>query len=254
MKPVIKIMDEAFTADQFVKFLKFSNEFNELAERFVRNRIIVRTAMEKGIKASDGEIQQAADDFRRCLGLHRVSDTQKWLDANGLNLDEFENFIREFVLAKKMMATVVTDETVENYFRCHSPRFDTVHIRHIVVRGESRAKELMSLLCEEPAGFPRYAEKYSIDEDTREAGGYVGEIRREMMPDEMQAKVFHAAEGDLLGPFRINGSEAWEIIRVAKKKTASLEDSRVRERVAEILHREWVDARLKDLPVNCNLN
>jgi len=247
-------MDESYTADQFVKFLKFSNEFNEMAERFVRNRIIVRTAMEKGLKASDDEIQQAADDFRRCMGLHRVSDTQKWLDTNGLTLDEFENFIREFVLARKMMSEVVTEESIEKYFRRHSPRFDTVNIRHIIIRGESRARELMTLLSEKPDSFPRYAAKYAMDEEARETGGYVGEIRRDMMTDEMQAKVFHAAEGDVLGPFRINGSETYEIIRISRKKTASLDDNTVREKVAETLHREWVESRLKELPVNCALN
>lgn len=247
MTALIRIQEEIFTNEQFVNYLKFSNEFQALMEGFIEKRIILREAKEKGISLTETEIQQASDDFRRCMGLHRVSDTQKWLDENGLTLNEFEVFIKEFLLSGKMMTTIINKENMENYFRQHAPRFDTVDICRIVIRGENKARELMLLLCEEPEKFAAFAKKYSLDEETRDIGGYVRGLCRDMMNEDMEARLFHAEEGEIMGPFHISNSDIYEIIRIAARKPATMEDAAVREKVAESLRKEWVEKHRENL-------
>ena len=55
------------------------------------------------------EIQERADQFRRVRGLHRASDTNKYLDAMRVSLDEFEAFITDGLYQEKMMEQVCSD-------------------------------------------------------------------------------------------------------------------------------------------------
>ncbi|OQX26084.1 MAG: hypothetical protein BWK80_12210, partial [Desulfobacteraceae bacterium IS3] len=103
MNTVAKINDEIITTDQFIKFLKFSNEFNDLMERLIRNKITVHAAKKMGMSVSVEEIQDAADDFRRCMGMHRAKDTQNWMDNIGISSEEFESFMSEHVYRKKIL-------------------------------------------------------------------------------------------------------------------------------------------------------
>lgn len=44
MSTLLKIDEEAISADQFIKFLKFSNEFSELMKKLIRNKVTVHAA------------------------------------------------------------------------------------------------------------------------------------------------------------------------------------------------------------------
>lgn len=242
---IAKINDEIITTDQFIKFLKFSNEFPDLMERLIRNKITVHAAKKMGVAVSVEEVQAAADDFRRCLGMHRAKDTQQWMDKIGITTEEFESFISEHVYRKKILETILSRENIETYFKLNAPKFDTADIFHIVVEGGEKAKELMSLLEEEPERFDEFVKEYSSDDETRHTGGLITGIRRGILPPEMDAKVFHGTAGEIAGPFRVNGSEVYEIIRVSEIKTAASQES-VKEKISETMYDEWLEKQMKE--------
>jgi peptidylprolyl isomerase len=244
MNTIAKINDEIITTDQFIKFLKFSNEFPDLMERLIRNKVTVHAAKKMGMSVSVEEVQDAADDFRRCIGLHRAKDTQQWMDKIGISDEEFESFITEHVYRKKILETFLNHETIETYFRLNAPKFDTADICHIVVDGGEKAKELMALLEEEPERFDEFVKEYSSDDETRDIGGRITGIRRGILPPEIDAKVFNASAGEIAGPFRVNGSEVYEIIRIAEVNTASQES--VKEKIAETMYDEWIEKQMKE--------
>jgi len=245
MTTVIKIDDEAISAEQFVKLLKFSDEFSELAEKIVRNKLTVHAAKKRGIKVSADEVQQETDDFRRYLGLHRAKNTQEWMDRVGISLDELENLMTERVYKKKMVKTISTDEAVEEYFKLNSPKFDTVELKHIIVNNEGEAKELMAMLEDEPENFDKFAGEHSLDNETKDSGGRIGSVQRGSLPNEIDAKVFNAAEKDIIGPFRMEGDELYEIIQVIKKRSAKLDDS-LKMKVSDAIYNEWLGARMQE--------
>jgi len=244
MNTVAKINDEIITTDQFIKFLKFSNEFNDLMERLIRNKITVHAAKKMGMSVSVEEIQDAADDFRRCMGMHRAKDTQNWMDNIGISSEEFESFMSEHVYRKKILDTILNHENTEKYFRLNAPKFDTADICHIVVEGEEKAKELMALLEEEPENFDEFVKEYSSDDETRFTGGRITGISRGILPPEMDAKVFNSTPGEIAGHFRVNGSEVYEIIRITEVKTASQES--VKEKISETMYDEWLEKQMKE--------
>ncbi|MEO5696688.1 MAG: peptidylprolyl isomerase [Burkholderiaceae bacterium] len=244
MTTLVKIDDDTIGVAEFLQTLKLSGQFEGLLEQIVRDRLTVNAAKKQGIRVSDDEIQERADQFRRARGLHRASDTNKYLDAMRVSLDEFETYLGDGLYQEKMLARVCSDEAVHAYFKLNSPRFDSIAVSHIVVDGEGKGRELMCLLADDPDSFDEMAHEHSIA-DTRERGGLIGKVLRGSLRTDIEAKVFHAAVGELLGPFASPDRTAFEIFRVNAKLPARLDDDTATE-VRRLLREQWLRTHAQD--------
>jgi len=244
MAAIVRIDDEVIDTDEFLKTLKLSGQFEGLIEQLVRDRVTVHAAKKHGVKVSDDEIQERADQFRRIKGLHRAADTNRYLDALGVTLDDFERFIVDALRQEKMMLQVCSERAVNDYFQLHSPRFDSIEISHIVLDAEGKAKEMMSVLADDPDSFEEMAREHS-SADTRERGGLIGKVLRGSLRPDIEAKVFNAAEGELLGPFPSADKSSFEIFRVDARHPATLDDDTAVE-VRRLLREEWLMARAQE--------
>ena len=244
MTTIVRIDDEVIGTEDFVRILKLTGRFESLMEEIVRDRLTVHAAKKAGIPVSPEEIQERADQFRRVLGLHRAADMNNYLDAQHVSLDEFEDFIVDGLYHEKMMQRVGSDKAVEEYFKLNSPRFDSIEVSHIVLETEGQAKEMMSLLSDEPESFAELAREHSIA-DTREQGGLIGKVLRGSLKTEVEAKVFNASAGDLLGPFPAGDRSFYEIFLVNAKNPARLDEDTAAE-VRRLLREEWLAARAQD--------
>jgi parvulin-like peptidyl-prolyl isomerase len=244
MTSVVKIDGAAIELAEFVRTLKLTGQFEALIEQFVRDRLAMLGARKAGIQVSEAEIQERADQFRRVRGLHRASDTNKYLDAMRISLEEFEAFISASLYQEKIMCKVCDDQAVQGYFKLNSPKFDSIEVSHIVLDSEPKAKEVLAVLREDPDSFEELAREHSIA-DTRERGGLIGKVLRGSLRSDVEAKVFNAAAGDLLGPFTSGDRTAFEIFRVNAKHRAHLDDDTATE-VRRLLREEWLRARAQE--------
>jgi parvulin-like peptidyl-prolyl isomerase len=236
MTTIVRIDDEIIGIDQFVRILKFTGQFQTLLEQFVREKLAVRAAKKRGIAVAPDEVQERADQFRRIRGLHRATETNRYLDTLGVSLDEFESFITDSLYQEKMMDEVCSDKAVEEYFKLNSPRFDSIEVSHIVV--DTEGKEMASILREEPELFAEMAREHSIA-STREQGGVIGKVLRGSLKADIEGKVFSAAVGDLLGPFPSGDRLFYEIFLVTAKNPAVLDGETAAE-VRRLLREEWL--------------
>jgi parvulin-like peptidyl-prolyl isomerase len=244
MTPLVTIDGDAIDVEEFMRTLKLTGQFEALLEQFVQDRLAARGARKAGIKVSEAEIQERADQFRRVRGLHRASDTNKYLDAMRISLDEFEAFITDSLYQEKLMQKVCSDQAVQRYFKLNAPKFDSIEVSHIVLDSESKAKEMLAVLREDPDRFEQMAREHSIA-DTRERGGRIGKVLRGSLRPDVEAKVFNAAAGDLLGPFASADRTAFEVFRVITKRPARLDDDTATE-VRRLLREEWLRARARE--------
>ncbi len=244
MTTLVKIDDDAISVTEFLQTLKLSGQFEKLIEQFVRDRLTVQTAKKQGIRVSEEELQERADQFRRVRGLHRASETNKYLDAMHISLDELEAFLSDRLYQEKMMAQVCSEQAVQTYFKLNSPRFDSIEVSHIVLDAEGKAKEMISVLADDPDSFDEMAREHSIV-DSREQGGLIGKVLRGSLRTEIEAKVFNAAVGELLGPFASADRTVFEIFRVNAKHPARLDDDTATE-VRRLLSEEWLRARAQE--------
>ncbi len=244
MATIVRIDDAVSGMEDFVRILKLTGQFEGLVEQLVRDQITVHAAKKKGVPVSPEEIQERADQFRRVQGLHRAADMNHYLDTLGVSLDEFEAFITDSLYQEKMMAEVGSDKAVEAYFKLNSPKFDSIEVSHIVLDAEGKAKEMISVLRDDPESFEEMAREHSIA-DTREHGGVIGKVLRGSLKTDIEAKVFNAAVGDLLGPFPSPDRSFFEIFMVNAKHPATLDEETSAE-VRRLLREEWLMARAQE--------
>jgi peptidylprolyl isomerase len=244
MAGIVRIDDDVITTDDFIRTLKLGGQFEGLVEQMVRDRLAARAARRAGIVVAPQQIQERADAFRRVLGLHRAADTNGWLDALGVSLDEFEAYITDTLYQETILAQVCGDAAVEQYFKLNSPRFYCVEISHIVLASDGAAREMLSALEDEPAAFAELAREHSVSEDRAQAGR-IGRVPRGALKGDVEARVFNAREGELLGPFATPDGGGFEIFRVDARHPARLDDDTAAE-VRRLLREAWLMARAQE--------
>lgn len=244
MSGIVRIDDEVIDTNYFIRTLKLTGQFEGLVEQLVREKLTVLAARRAGVQLAPEAVQERADQFRRLGGLHRATDMNHYLDALGISLDEFEEFITDGLYHEKMMEQVCSERAVEQYFKLNSPRFDSVEISHIVLDSEGKAKEMMSALAEDPDSFAEMVSEHSVGE-ARENGGAIGKVLRGSLRPDLEARVFSAAPGDLLGPFPTPDRTLFEIFAVNARHPATLDEETAVE-VRRLLREEWLAARAQE--------
>jgi peptidylprolyl isomerase len=244
MAEVFKIDDEVIDADGFVKLLKLTGRFESLVEDLIKEKLTSHAAVRQKVVVSEQDIQERADQLRRVRGLHRAADMNKYMDRLGIDLDDFEQFIKDTLYYEKMMDQVCNDEALRAYFNLNSPKFDSIEVSHILVDSEGKAKEIMSILDDEPEAFEELVVEYSLA-DTRDSAGRIGKVLRGSLLPEVEGKVFNAEPGEILGPFPSYGDSFFELFRIDTKSTAKL-DSETEEEVRRMVKDEWLAARARE--------
>ncbi len=244
MSGIVKIDNEVFTTDNLITLLKLNGRFDGLMEDILKDKLAVHAAKKRGINLTDDEVQERADQFRRAHGLQRAKDTNDYFDTLGVSLEDFEVFVSDMLYQEKMLQQVGTDTAVEEYFQLNSPRFDSIDISHILMDSEGGAKEMFSVLSDDPENFADMAREHSAA-DTAEAGGHIGKVMRGSLQSEVEAKVFNAEAGDLLGPFASGDGTHYEIFRVDTKNPAQLDDETAAE-IHRLLRDQWLAGRARE--------
>ena len=244
MTAIVSIDNEIIGVEEFIRTLKLTGQFESLVDQLVRDRLVVQAAKKQRLALSEDEIQERADQYRRVRGLHRAADTNRYLDARAVSLDEFEAFVTDSLYLEKMMAQVCSDAAVARYFGRNAARFDSIEVSHMVLDSEGKAREIISLLRDDPDCFADMVQEHSIAE-TRERDGLIGKLLRGSLRPDIEAKVFNAAVGDLLGPFAASDQASYEIFRVNARHSAVLDEDTAAE-VRRLIREEWLAARAQE--------
>jgi parvulin-like peptidyl-prolyl isomerase len=244
MTDLVRINDEIIDNDGFINNLKLGGRFDALLEEFVHDKLVVQVAKKQGIVVTPQELQQRADQLRRVRGLHRAADMKRYLDTLKVTVQQYEDFIGESLYYEKMMDQVLSDAAVDKYFRMNSPKFDSIDVSHILVESTGMAKEIIAILEDEPEQFADLAREHSIA-DTRKEGGVIGRIMRGSLQSDVEAKVFHAKPGAVLGPFPSPDGSCFEIFMINAKRPATFDDE-VKSEIRRVMKDEWIAAREKE--------
>lgn len=244
MTPIVRIDDEVIGVEELIRWLKLTGQFENIVEQLVREKLAAHAARKAGLTLESEDIQERADQFRRIRGLHRATDMNHYLDALQVSLDEFEQFVTDGLYQERMLETVGSDDAIREYFSLNSPRFDSIEVSHIVLDDEGKAKEMMSVLRDDPDSFAEMAREHSIA-DTRESGGVIGKVLRGSLKSDIESKIFNAEVDDLLGPFVSADKSCFEIFAVTAKHPATLDDD-VAAEIRRLLREAWLVARAQE--------
>jgi parvulin-like peptidyl-prolyl isomerase len=233
----------AITPEEVIHFIHLSGQAHAIYAEIIRRKEVMKKAKELGLSASDEALQKVADDFRRLHGLYSAQETMRFLTKAGLTELQLETFCESGLLAEGLKGRLADEKRVREYFLDNRSQFDIARISIMVVLEKNLADELATQVKEDGLDFHTLARKYSADESSKFAGGYVGWIARRELDPAVVAKVFNASAGDVLGPFEKDGS--FQLLLVEEVKRAEFTED-VKEAIKERFFQEWVRQFLKD--------
>ncbi len=218
---VVSVNNREITLEELVQRLKTAGR-EAIIKPLMYETILTDYAREKLITVSDEELQGRFDAFRRSKKLFATDETEKWLEAKGLTLEEVEREMEQNIIAEKVRESF-PKEAVEKYFAENRVNMDAVEIGLLTVAEEGVAREILAQIREEEADFMALAREYSVEENAKQ-GGYVGPVTRTGLPEEASAAAFGAAEGQVVGPFEMEAG--YSLILIIAQHPAVLDDRR----------------------------
>lgn len=240
----IEIGSEEVSLADVLRHAKF-NERLQIFDDAVAAALISIECEKRGIEITDDELQEAADGFRTRRELYDGEKTAQWLAERRLSYSDWEDLLEAEILKSKLIKTL-TDGQIEQYFAENRLSFDSAKLSRLMVKGEEIARELRLQIVEEDSDFHTLARKYSIDEKTKLAGGYVGDVTRKSMEATVESAVFGATNGQVVGPFKL--SSGWTLFKVESINRAALDDE-MREIIKNQIFDEWLkEAKRKAKP------
>lgn len=184
---------------EVIKRLKISCNLPSVVRETVIQQIIGSTAQTEGIEVTDGELQQAADDFRAKYNLYNPATTWQWLQNNYLTGDDFEQLIYESVLSSKLIQHLFSDR-VEPYFYEHQLDFTQAILYEIIFDDFDEAIEQFYAIEEQETTFIEVARQYIQAPELRRQYGYRGILSRPALNSAISAAVFASSPPQLLKP------------------------------------------------------
>jgi peptidyl-prolyl cis-trans isomerase SurA len=229
----------------------------EVLERLVQDQLLAQQATELKLTVSSDEIDRAIEQIKRDYGL---DDTQlkDELRKQGLSMASYRQNTKKEILKYRVLNIAVGskinvgDSEVQSYYDRHMKSANVqVRASHIFIAIPEdadnatvldREKLAKSLLARAQKGeeFAKLAREYSEDSGTRNEGGDLGFIGRDILPKPLEELVFSMRVGDVRGPVRAD--RGFHVIKLVDKRTkeakpfAEVQDeirSRLRQREME---------------------
>jgi peptidylprolyl isomerase len=198
--------------------LKISGAWQSAMSELTEERFLVQEARKQGLSISDAELQEEFDEFRRSRDLLKADDTLRWLESEGLTVEEVESCLEAAILASKLSEKQIDAKQIESYYKQNPKDFEYARISHLIVEEEGAAKELALSAREEGEDFSKLAREHSLDESTKLGGGYVGLLTRDDaadLPKDVADRIFSAKKGEILGPFKMENGYC--VVRVEER-------------------------------------
>ncbi|WP_254565263.1 peptidylprolyl isomerase [Oscillatoria sp. HE19RPO] len=222
---------------EIVDCLKKEVSLKDIYKKILYQRIIERTARERGITVTPEEIQAESDRFRAENRLEKAADTLAWLEDSMISPEEWEAGIRDRLLAKKLSQALFEKEAEKSFIE-NRVDFERILLYQIIVPYEKVARELFYQIEEQEISFYEAARLYDIDERRRLRCGYEGKILRSTLKPDIAAIVTRGNVGEVTGP--IQSEQGYHLFLVEEFIPAELTPERRQSLIAK-LFKEWLE-------------
>jgi parvulin-like peptidyl-prolyl isomerase len=189
---------EVISSHEFLHWLRYT-ERGQIVREMLADRVVLRQARARGWEAPAEELQRAVDELRRRENLFRATQMHQWLAERGMTPEDLELQTELRLLREQLKREVCPPAQVERTFAENRRQYDKARLAQIVVADSGVADELR-LQLEEGKDFAELAARYSLDLHSKSLGGELGLVERTSLPAAVEAAVFAAQAGDLVGP------------------------------------------------------
>lgn len=228
--------------EEVVRFLFLSGRSQQVLMEVMKAREVRKKAVELGLSVSDEELQAFCDNYRKVRGLSSRQATLEFFKTAGITEDDFEAHCEAVLLAHSLKEYLAGAEQIEQVFVENRAEFDRARVSMIRVQDRNLANEIFLQATEDGEDFHALARKFSTDEATKYAGGYLGEAARNAFSVPVSSKIFNASAGDVLGP--LPGDGFFVLFLVEEVIKAELTEA-VKQAIKERIFDEWLSQFLR---------
>jgi len=210
--------------------------------------IIEQYANKKGITISNDEILEEVNNYRMSYQMKSADSFKNYLKDRKINFQSFKNAIKIKLLEDKLIDTM-SDKETDAHITENQLQFEQVELYNIRLDNEDTANEIKELLDDEEMNFPGLAFEHSLDEATRKQGGYVGFLTRKDMTAEIEAAVFNAKKGDIVGPYQTKNG--YNIFMINEFHKPQKDDLRLRRYIKHQLFEAKIQKLISIADIQC---
>jgi putative peptide maturation system protein len=194
---VASINGRAFTFEELAGMLDFMWTDRQLLRTIVDSHLVDEAIAERGLGASDDELQDAMDAYRAARGLEDPEATEAWLKNQGLSHHLFEQIIEKHVAAGKLRDQVVGG-LEQAHFEQASDDYRGVYLGELIYPTRDQAAEAWRRLAEMPQAFFELAQDALVDaQASKTPSRHVW--AHELAPEERE-QVLQRGAGAVLAP------------------------------------------------------
>jgi hypothetical protein len=242
---VTTVRGERITVADVIVQLKLKGVFRSSIYELIEQRVIERAAEDFGVAPSSHVVDLLAQKRRHELGVADDDTFERYLKFHGVGKGAWLRSVRVDAQRDALKNYIATPRRLNEEFRRDSERFASAAIARIVCRDRAEAEHVFNMGKSGGADFLLLARDYSTDENTRLAGGYIGAVNRGILPAEVEAAVFAAQAGDVLGPFREHG--IWTVYKVHAVNPPKLNDA-LKAVLSERIFAQWLRDQVCSVP------
>lgn len=227
------------SATEITRYLKLNLKIPRALKAIANQKIIEQTAITEDISITEQELQIAADRFRFDHNLMSSQATVDWLNKYCLSVTEFEELIKNQLLAQKLAQHLFANR-VEAYFYAHQLDYYQAVIYEVILSDFNLAMELFYAAQEQELSFWDLAHQYIQDKELRRRSGYLGKKNRGQLLPEIAAAVFSLTADSIpqiLKPISIN--KKTHLIYVEEIIQPTL-DQPLRQSIINQLFEDWL--------------
>jgi peptidylprolyl isomerase len=225
--------EQRLTVGGLLEWLRASGRLGPLVREALAAQLVKEEARRAGLSVPVEEVQAAADAFRRRQGLDTVADTQAWLAAQGLSLDDFEAHLEGGLLAARLKQHL-TGPQVEEHFSAHRAGLEQLRLSVVFAGRDDLARELASQVRDEGRDLGEVARAHGLSV-----------VQQRLLLEDLGAPLASALTGasasELVGP--VETPQGLALVVVEERRAAEL-DAATRQRIQDMLFARWMSARL----------
>jgi hypothetical protein len=234
---VTTVKGDAISVADVILHLKAKGTFRTAIYEIIEQRVIKYKLREYGVTLPQPEIDERVQARRTTLGLWDEAAFAAYLKHFGLTRDQWLETISAEMRRERLRDAVVTKDLVQNYYKQNSARFTSISVARIACRTKADAEKALSTATENLTDFVEVARQYSVDENTRFSGGYIGNLKRGMLPSEVDERAFACRDDGVIGPFNENGM--WTIYKIYSRTVTKLNEALAKQ-IKDVIFEEWL--------------
>jgi len=242
---VTTVKGEKIRASDVIVHMKLKGLFRTAIYELIEHKVLRLRLKEFALALDEEEVERRAKAARSALGLEAPAFFEKYLTYYGVSAEQWYESIRTEAICDCLKQHLITPRKITEFYRREPLRFASVSVARIVCRAREEADRVLDAVRENRKDFVELARCFSADESTRLAGGYIGNVKRGMLPPEVEQQAFEAADNTVIGPFRENS--LWTVYKIYAVNVPKLTDA-LKNVIRDQIFSEWLREQVCTVP------